>query len=115
MRTDGAPENDTIVTFIDGLTKRAHWVATRKESLTAQKFAKLFTEHYICLHGLPDVIVSDRDVRFTSEFWTELMRTFKTKLAMSTAFHSQIDGQAEKANSLVKRYLRAYATNRQAS
>jgi hypothetical protein len=63
----------TLVTFIDGLTKRVHWVATREENLTTQKFAELFTEHYLCLHGLPDVIVSDRNVRFTSKFWTALM------------------------------------------
>jgi hypothetical protein len=35
--------NDTIVTFIEGMTKRAHWVATKEDSLTAQRFAELFT------------------------------------------------------------------------
>ena len=96
--------NDTIVTFIDGLTKRAHWVATQ-ETLSSKDFAQLFLEYYVRLHGLPNIIISDHDVCFTSEFWTELMKVWKTKLAMSTAFHSQTDGQAEKANSIVKRYL----------
>jgi len=104
--------NDTIVTFIDGLTKRAHWVATR-EAMSAAEFAQLFLEYYVRLHGLPNIIVSDRDVRFTSDFWKKLMEIWKTKLSMSTAFHPQTDGQAEKANSIVERYLRAYATNRQ--
>ena len=36
--------NDTIVTFIDGLTKRAHWVAT-KEAMSASDFAQLFLEY----------------------------------------------------------------------
>ena len=96
--------NDTIVTFIDGLTKRAHWVATQ-ETLSSKDFAQLFLEYYVRLHGLPNIIISDHDVCFTSEFWTELMKVWKTKLAMSTAFHPQTDGQAEKANSIVKRYL----------
>ena len=72
-------------------------------------------KYYVHLHGLPNVIVSDRDVRFTSDFWKKLMKVWKTKLAMSTAFHPQTDGLAEKANSIVERYLRAYATNRQRS
>jgi hypothetical protein len=49
--------------------------------------------------------VSERVVRFTSEFWRTLMVECDTKLAMSTAFHPQTDGQAEKANSIVERYL----------
>jgi hypothetical protein len=59
------------------------------------------------------VIVLDRDVRFTYGFGTQLMCSFKTKLAMSTLFHPQTNGQAEKVNRIVERYLRAYATNRQ--
>jgi hypothetical protein len=105
--------NDTIITIIDALTKRAHWIPTRETELTATKFAEIFRDAYVRLHGLPDVIVSDRDVRFTSGFWRTLMAEFDTKLAMSTAFHPQTDGQAEKANSMVERYLRAYTASRQ--
>jgi hypothetical protein len=101
--------NDTIISFIDGLTKRTHWVATTEKSLTAKKFAQTFVEHYFQLHGIPDDIVSDRDARFTSEFWEHLTTMWKTKLKMSTAFHPQTDGQAEKANSIVEGYLRTFA------
>jgi hypothetical protein len=59
--------NDTIITFINGLTMRAHWVATKEETLTAKKFPELFVEHYFRLHGIPDGIVSNRDARFTSD------------------------------------------------
>jgi hypothetical protein len=105
--------NDTIITIIDALTKRAHWIATTEKHLTAIKFAEIFRDHYVRYHGIPDAIVSDRDVRFTSTFWETLMSEFDTKLRMSTAFHPQTDGQAEKANSIVERYLRAYAGERQ--
>lgn len=107
--------HDTIVTFIDGLTKRAHWIAASEKFLTAEKFANLFIDFYIRLHGLPDIIVSDRDVRFTSDFWRHLTSQWETKLSFSTAFHPQTDGQAEKANSIVERYLRAFATHKQNS
>jgi hypothetical protein len=105
--------NDTIITIIDALTKRAHWIATREADLTAVKFAEIFRDHYVRYHGLPDAIVSDRDVRFTSTFWKTLTEEFDTKLRLSTAFHPQTDGQAEKANSIVERYLRAYTAERQ--
>jgi hypothetical protein len=101
--------NDTIITFIDGFTKRTHWVATMEKMLTAKEFAQLFVEHYFRLHGMPDDIVSDRDARFTSEFWEHLTTICKTKLKMSTAFHPQTESQAEKANSIVERYLRTFA------
>ena len=104
--------NDTIVTFIDRLTKRAHWYAIR-EAITAEEFADLFVSEHVRLHGLPASIVSDRDARFTSDFWRKLSEVWKVKLKMSTAFHPQTDGQTEKANDIVQKWLRSFATNRQ--
>ena len=104
--------NDTIITFIDGLTKRAHWIATCERTLTAERFAEIFVDFYFRLHGLPSDIVSDRDVRFTSDWWQHLTKIWQTKLRMSTAFHPQTDGQAEKANSIVERYLRSFVLTR---
>ncbi|MBW0507186.1 hypothetical protein O181_046901 [Austropuccinia psidii MF-1] len=40
--------------------------------------------------------VSDRDPKFTSEFWTNLYAMLGTKIAFSTAYHPQIDGLAER-------------------
>ena len=60
--------NDTIITFIDALTKRAHWVATCEKSPTAERFAEIFLDSYFRLHGFPDAIVSDRDPRFAGGF-----------------------------------------------
>jgi len=104
--------NDTIITFIDGLTKRAHWIATVEKSLSAERFAEIFVDFYFRLHGLPTDIVSDRDVRFTSDWWRHLTKIWQTKLKMSTSFHPQTDGQAEKANSIVERYLRSFVQTR---
>jgi hypothetical protein len=60
------------------------------------------------LHGVPDFIVSDRDPRFTSNFWTALWKELGTKLKMSTAYHPQTDGQTERANRTLEDMLRAY-------
>jgi hypothetical protein len=101
--------NDCIITFIDHLTKRAHWRACKK-SLDAAGFAQIFVDEVVRLHGMPSEIVSDRDVRF-QDYWEEVTRRLGSRLLKSTAFHPQTDGQAENSNKTVVRYLRAFATH----
>jgi len=83
-----------------------------EKSLSAERFAEIFVDFYFRLHGLPTDIVSDQDVRFTSDRWRHLTKIWQTKLKMSTAFHPQTDGQAEKANSIVERYLHSFVQTR---
>ena len=77
--------------------------------MTAERFAEIFINSYFRLYGVPEAIVSDRDPRFTGDFWQHLTTLWQTRTRMSTAFHPQTDGQAEKANSVVERYLRTFA------
>ncbi|MBW0586369.1 hypothetical protein O181_126084 [Austropuccinia psidii MF-1] len=42
------------------------------------------------------IMISDRDPKFTSEFWTNLYDMLATKLAFSRAYHPQTDGLAER-------------------
>ena len=80
---------------------------------TAVDTAKLFMDAVVRLHGVPRVIVSDRDTRFTSNFWKEICRLMGTSLAMSSAFHPQTDGQTERANRSIEEMMRAYVGRRQ--
>jgi len=64
---------------------------------------------------MPQEVVSDRDVRFTVDYLIEVARIPKTKLLMSTAFHSGTDGLSENSNQMVVRYLRGFATHDQAN
>ena len=57
------------------------------------------------MHGVAKSIVSDRDPRFTSKFWTEVNRILGTRLLMSTAFHPQTDGITEWANRTINAIL----------
>jgi transposase InsO family protein len=104
--------HDAIVVFVDVFSKMVHFVPT-KTTATAPETAKLFFDHIFRLHGLPQSIVSDRDAKFTSRFWQTLFKTLGTKLAMSTAFHPQTDGQTERANRTLEDMLRAVVGYRQ--
>ena len=68
----------------------------------------MFIDNIFRLHGLPRTIVSDRDPRFTSDFWKALFEILNVKLKPSTAYHPETDGQTERVNRTLEQVLRAY-------
>ena len=96
-----------IAVFVDRLTKMVHFAPCTKE-VTAPQYAKLFVDHVFRLHGLPEVLISDRDPRFTSRFWRSLFDLLGTEIRMSTAFHPQTDGQSERMIQTLENFLRPY-------
>lgn len=103
---------DSITVFIDRFTKMVHCCPS-KTTDTAKDVARLFLDTVFRLHGLPESIVSDRDVRFKSKFWQELHRLLGTKLSMSTAFHPATNGQTERANQVLGGLLRIFVNHHQ--
>ena len=97
---------DTIVTFVDRLTKMIHLAPTHT-TVTAEGVADIFMNTVFRHHGMPRVMVSDRDSKFTSDFWRALFKYTGTRLNMSTAYHPQTDGQTERANRTIEDMLRA--------
>jgi len=105
--TPSANGYDAIFVCVDKLSKMAHFMPTTIH-VTAEGTARLFRDHVYKLHGLPRVILSDRDARFTSRFWNALHGLLGTRLAMSTVFHPQTDGQTEQVNRILEDMLRHY-------
>ena len=104
------PESEgktAIAIFVDRLSKMVHFAPCTKE-ISAEKYAQLFIDHVFKHHGLLEVIISDRDPRFTSRFWRELFQKLGTDLRFSTAFHPQTDGQSEVTIRVLENFLRPY-------
>jgi Integrase zinc binding domain len=99
--------HDTILVVVDKLSKAMTLIPTNS-TVSAQKVAQLFLKDVYRLHGLPRKMVSNRYVRFTGKFWQELHGLVQTKLAMSSSFHTQTDGQTEGANRTLEKMLRHY-------
>jgi hypothetical protein len=86
---------DYVWVILDRFMSLVHLVPTTT-MVTASKLVTLFIEHIVRLHGLPDSIVSDRDTKFTAEFWAKMHRLLGVQLLKSTAFHLQTDGASER-------------------
>jgi RNase H-like domain found in reverse transcriptase/Reverse transcriptase (RNA-dependent DNA polymerase)/Integrase zinc binding domain len=96
---------DYIWVVLCRLTSLVHLIPLTTTT-TAAQLAPLFMNNVVRLHGLPDTIVSDRDPKFTSLFWTETHRLLGVKLAKSTAFHPQTNGASERMIRKVSQVLR---------
>eukprot|EP00253_Pinus_taeda_P036268 PITA_36268 len=99
--------HDSIMVVVDKLSKTAHFIPVHS-TYKAVQIAHLFMQNVFRLHGLPKVIISDRDVKFTSTFWRTLFAELGTQLNFSTAYHPQTDGQTKRVNQVLEDMLRAY-------
>ena len=97
---------------VDRLSKRSHFVPCHS-TLSAAGAARLFYQHVWKLHGLPSSVLSDRGTQFVAEFTREIYRLLDIKLANSTAYHPQTDGQTERCNQELELYLRTFSNERQ--
>lgn len=57
-----------------------------------------FFKEVVCLHGLQRTIVSDRDVKFLSNFWCTLWKKLGIKIIFVTVAHPQTNRQTEMVN-----------------
>ncbi|MBW0552403.1 hypothetical protein O181_092118 [Austropuccinia psidii MF-1] len=92
----GGKENlNACLVIVDRYSKSLRCLPFHKQD-TAMDIALLFWNNIISICGVSKIIISERDPKFTSEFWTNLYDMLGTKLAFSTAYHPQTDGPAER-------------------
>ncbi|MBW0471694.1 hypothetical protein O181_011409 [Austropuccinia psidii MF-1] len=104
----GGKENyNSCLIIVDRFRKSMRCLPCHKED-TAIDPALLFWNNIISTCGVPKIIISDRDPKFTSEFWTNLYDLLETKHAFSTAYHPQTDGLGERMIQTMEDILRRF-------
>ncbi|GJT73856.1 putative reverse transcriptase domain-containing protein [Tanacetum coccineum] len=99
--------HDKIWVIVDRLTKSAHFLAIQ-EDYSMERLAKIYIEEIIARHGVPVLIISDQDERFTSCCWQIVQKVLGTRLDMSMSYHPQTDGQSERTIQTLEDMLRAH-------
>lgn len=67
---EGLPKShlkDVVLVVVDRLTKYVHFTPLAHPYI-ASKVANLYVQHILNIHGMPSLVVSDKDPIFTSHF-----------------------------------------------
>ena len=68
---------DSVYVVVDTFSNICHIIPTTK-NVTAQQVARLYFDNIYRLHGLPKAIISDRDSKFTGDFWSTMQKLVGT-------------------------------------
>jgi hypothetical protein len=99
--------HDSIWVIVDRLTKTAHFLPIHTTH-KAEKYAEIYIDQIVHLHGIPKTIMSDRGALFVARFWEQLQKSLGTTVIKSSAYHPQTDGQTKRVNQILEDMLRAY-------
>jgi len=60
-------KHDSIWVIVDRLTKSAHFIPVHT-TYNAKRYAEIYLDRIVCLHGVPKTIISDRGAQFVACF-----------------------------------------------
>eukprot|EP00922_Rhytidocystis_sp_ex-Travisia-forbesii_P044641 GHVS01066562.1.p1 GENE.GHVS01066562.1~~GHVS01066562.1.p1 ORF type:complete len:202 (-),score=10.85 GHVS01066562.1:409-1014(-) len=100
-------KNDEILVVVDMFTKMAHFIPCQQTHKAGQ-VANMYYSEVFRLHGVPKVIISDRDRLFRAALWREMHELMGTKLAYTSPYYPQSDGNTERVNRTLVAMLKVY-------
>jgi hypothetical protein len=103
--------HDFLQVHIDLLTGSV-WLVPTFKTATSATAARTFVSSVFRDVGLPDVLVSDRDTRFTSAFWTDLHAALGASLVIGSPHHHNTTSKVERVNGVIANVLRSFASER---
>uniref|UniRef100_A0A4W5QHM8 Gypsy retrotransposon integrase-like protein 1 n=1 Tax=Hucho hucho TaxID=62062 RepID=A0A4W5QHM8_9TELE len=112
--TDLPPSQNftTILTVVDRFSKACRFIPLAKLP-TALQTAEALVQQVFRLYGLPEDIVSDRGPQFTSRVWQALCGQLNINVSLTSGYHPQANGQVERLNQELTRFLRTYCHQNQ--
>ncbi len=71
----------------------------------SEGWAKILCDKVYAKHRIPQTVISDRGTVFVLKFMKDLYDLLQVKSNASTTFHPQTDGQTERVNQEIEKYL----------
>ncbi|KAL0204378.1 hypothetical protein M9458_002396, partial [Cirrhinus mrigala] len=102
----------TILTVIDRFSKACRVIPLVKLP-TAWETAEVMMNQVFRFFGIPDDIVSDRGPQFTSRVWQAFCKHLNINVSLTSGYHPQSNGQVERLNQELTRFLRTYCHQNQ--
>ncbi|KAI2642438.1 Transposon Tf2-6 polyprotein [Labeo rohita] len=102
----------TILSVIDRFSKGCRFIPLPKLP-TAMEMAEALCNSVFRFYGLPEDIVSDRGPQFTSRLWSSFFRLLGVSISLTSGYHPEANGQVERLNQELTRFLRSYCQDHQ--
>ena len=89
--------NNALLTVTDHFSKYVK-VVPGNESMKAEEWAALYWRHVVKDGGTPAKLISDREPKFTGDFWRTIFSQCGVTLGMTAAYHPSAEGQVSTAS-----------------
>jgi hypothetical protein len=100
---------DAIAIFIEAQTHYVRIVPINK-SVSGTQFATIFHDTIFRHYGIPESLISNKNIKFTTDLWKELVTLIGTKTNLTTTFQPQPNEHSEFMGHVIS-YLRTFLTH----
>ena len=99
-------QHNSIWVIVDRVTKSTLFLVV-KTTNSEEYYLKLYINEIVRFHRVPISIFLDRDPQFNSYLWKSFPKGLSTQVNLSTTFHPQADGLAQRTIQTLEDILRS--------